>query len=112
MAAGVERVAIAGDAPGVPGLQVGEVRAPCLWSAAIDEKGGDEAPERVLVELAAAGSAGAGGACRAACSISSLTMATLAPLVADHRPQVLIGTQQSPCATRPRPPRVTSVTAT
>jgi hypothetical protein len=46
-----EWVQVAGGAPGVPGLQIGEVRAACLRAAALDEERGDQAPERVLVEL-------------------------------------------------------------
>ena len=89
VAACVERVAIAGDAPGVPGLEVGEVRTARLRAAAFDEKGGDQAPKRVFVELghaelaarqrstAADGSAGAGGGWKAPTSAISVTAATL-----------------------------------
>lgn len=58
----VERVQLAAGAPRVPGLQVGEVRAACLRAATFDEKRGDQAPERVLVELGHAEQSGAGAA--------------------------------------------------
>lgn len=48
---GGEWVQVAGDAPGVPGLQAGEVRAPRLLAAALDKERGDQPPVRVGVEL-------------------------------------------------------------
>ena len=51
VAARLQRMQLAFDAPGVPGLQIGEVRAARLRPAAFDEKSGDQAPEWVLIEL-------------------------------------------------------------